>query len=63
MPCARKNILILKAFEAKSTASSYDEDGNCDDKWLHLYLLLLLCMHLLHAAITRELEGCLGGNT
>ena len=43
---------MLRRIQAQQTASTCD-DGNCDSDNLHLYLLLLLCMHLLHAAITR----------
>ena len=40
--------------------ASLSDDGNN----LHLYLLLLLCMHLLHAvAAMRELDGCLNHRT
>ena len=55
MPCAWKNVLGLNAANGESCD---DDDNN-----LHLYLLLLLCVHLLHAAIPRKLEGRLTHRT
>lgn len=58
MPCACKNVLAWNQVHA-ANCESYDDDSNN----LYLYLLLLLCVHLLHAAISRELVGRLTHRT